>query len=103
MKSYTSLFTSFIVALQIPSYVYAHGFIRHVTIDGTSYIGDIPNSGGYDSIIAATNSSIVRLINTTAPVKHADNKFLNCGQNAQFGTKVASANPGSVVTFDWKE
>lgn len=96
MKSCASLFASLILALAIPSHVAAHGFVYGVTIDGKAYPGNVPN-------VDDPAPSIVRLIDTVDPVKGADNVNLNCGQNAQFGTQVASANPGSVVSFAWKE
>lgn len=75
--------------------VCAHGYIAQVTIDGTAYIGNVPN--------AQPTPSIVRQINTIDPVKGASNAYLNCGQDAQKAALVANANPGSQVQFLWKD
>ncbi|KAK2459592.1 hypothetical protein APHAL10511_008402 [Amanita phalloides] len=75
--------------------VAAHGFVHRVIIDGTTYIGNLPN--GVDA-----NPSIVRQINAVDPVKGADNPYLNCGQDAQLASLVANAMPGSTISFDWR-
>ncbi|KAH7908281.1 glycoside hydrolase family 61 protein [Hygrophoropsis aurantiaca] len=74
--------------------VYAHGYVAQVTIDGKLYQGNVPN--------ASPTPSIVRQINDVAPVKGASNANLNCGQSAQKASLVASANPGSKLTFKWE-
>lgn len=73
--------------------VKAHGYVAKVTIDGKLFIGDVPNG--------ATNPSIVRQISDVSPVKGATNPDVNCGMSAQAASLVGSANPGSVLTFDW--
>ncbi|KAH0826360.1 glycosyl hydrolase family 61-domain-containing protein [Lanmaoa asiatica] len=75
--------------------VRAHGYVAQVTIDGTVYVGNVPN--------AQPTPSIVRQINNIAPVKGASNSYLNCGQDAQKATLVANANPGSQVQLLWKD
>ncbi|KAH7923365.1 hypothetical protein BV22DRAFT_1036374 [Leucogyrophana mollusca] len=74
--------------------VYAHGYVAQVTIDGKLYQGNVPN--------ASPTPSIVRQINNVAPVKGASNAYMNCGQSAQKASLVASANPGSQLTFRWE-
>jgi hypothetical protein len=76
----------------LPS-VAAHGYVTQVTIDGTSYSGNVPN--------AQPSDSPIRQISTIDPVKGANNTNLNCGQNAQLASMVVSANPGSVMDFYW--
>lgn len=41
------------------------------------------------------------MIDDVSPVKGATNKYLSCGQNAQKTSTVASAKPGSKVSFKW--
>lgn len=88
MKS-ISLFTPLLAA----ALVSAHGYVSLVTIDSKRFTGNVPNG--------QTKPSIVRQINDVSPVKGASNPFLNCGQNAQIASDVATANPGSAVTFSW--
>jgi len=85
---------SFLAPLLAAAYVQAHGFVHQITIDGKAFIGNVPN--------ANPKPSIIRQINDVSPVKGADNPNINCGQHAQNAALVADANPGSVVTFDWK-
>jgi hypothetical protein len=92
MKAYAS--TLVFTILSIIPYVTAHGFVWHVTINGQSYTGNIPN--------ASPNASIVRQIDNVAPVKGANNTFLNCGQDALLASEVAPASPGDLLTFDWR-
>jgi len=73
--------------------VRAHGYVAQVTIDGKVYAGNVPN--------AQPTPSIVRQINSIDPVKGASNAYLNCGQDAQKASLVASANPGSQLQFLW--
>jgi hypothetical protein len=85
------LFLSFLAFIPFAA---AHGFVYRVTINGQLYMGNIPNG--------SPNASIVRQIDDVSPVKGANNSFLNCGQSAQLASQVASANPGDVLTFDWR-
>ncbi|EGN94280.1 glycoside hydrolase family 61 protein [Serpula lacrymans var. lacrymans S7.3] len=89
-----SLTLIFIISLTLLPTARAHGYVAQVTIDGTLYVGNVPN--------ASPTPSIVRQINNVAPVKGANNSNLNCGQDAQKAALVASANPGSKLTFSWK-
>lgn len=73
--------------------VSAHGYLASVSIDGTVYQGNAPSSGSSDSAI--------RLVDQVNPVKGATNAAINCGQDAQAGTVVADASPGSTLTFTW--
>ncbi|CAL1702642.1 unnamed protein product [Somion occarium] len=92
MKSFATLLIFVTAALP---FVSAHGFVSQVAIDGTLYKGNHPNKG-------EQFPSPVRLINDPAPVKHADNPNLSCGQNAKNAKVVADANPGSLLTFSWQ-
>src|ERR1700722_20027539 len=92
MKARASYFILSILAA-LP-FVSAHGFVWQVTINGELYMGNVPN--------ANPSPSIVRQINNVAPVKGANNTYLNCGQDAQNASQVASANPGDVLTFNWR-
>jgi len=74
--------------------VAAHGFVWRVTIAGKLYMGNIPNG--------SPNASIVRQIDTVEPVKGAMNPYVNCGQDAQLASLEGTANPGDVLTFDWR-
>lgn len=57
-------------------------------------MGNIPNGN--------PNASIIRQIDTTSPIKGADNPDLNCGADAQLAQSQGSANPGDVLAFDWR-
>ncbi|EGN94279.1 glycoside hydrolase family 61 protein [Serpula lacrymans var. lacrymans S7.3] len=74
-------------------FVASHGFVKEVTIDGTSYQGNLP--GG------TTSPSIIRQISTIGPVQPATNPSINCGMNATLASLVASANPGSQLQIHW--
>ena len=76
----------------LPS-VAGHGYVTNVTIDGTSYAGNVPNAEPF--------ASPIRQISDISPVKGADNPSLNCGLNAQLASMVVPANPGSVMDFYW--
>ena len=77
----------------LPS-VAAHGYLTQVSIDGTSYSGNVPSA-------AQPTDSPIRQISDISPVKGADNPSLNCGLNAELATMVVPANPGSVMEFYW--
>ncbi|KAJ3791235.1 glycosyl hydrolase family 61-domain-containing protein [Lentinula aff. detonsa] len=83
--------------LALPS-VAAHGYLAYLGIvDGqsyTNYTGNVPN--------ADPSPSVIRQVSDISPVKGASNPDLNCGLNAQFAQKVASANPGDLLVFDWR-
>ncbi|KAI6139698.1 glycoside hydrolase family 61 protein [Pisolithus tinctorius] len=79
--------------LLFPVSVLAHGFVGSVTIDGTTYEGNIP--GG------TTNPSVIRQVSTIDPVKGATNPSLNCGMNATEASDVANANPSSQILIYW--
>lgn len=85
---------SLLYPLAAAAYVAAHGFVTDVTIDGTSYTGNIPNS--------KVQASIIRLVSSGDPVKGALNPSVNCGNNAQLASSVGTANPGSTISFAWK-
>ncbi|KAJ7314185.1 glycoside hydrolase family 61 protein, partial [Mycena albidolilacea] len=78
--------------LAIP-YVSAHGFVHKVWIGTKTYLGNTPS--------AEPTASIVRQINSVDPVKGANNPFVNCGNDAQFASDIADANPGDSMSFLW--
>lgn len=51
--------------------------------------------------ICLSVKSAIRMIDDVSPVKGATNKYLSCGQNAQKASTVATASPGSKVSFKW--
>ncbi|KAG6872078.1 hypothetical protein C0995_013296 [Termitomyces sp. Mi166 len=72
----------------------AHGFVSQITIDGKVFKGNVPN---HDE-----NPSIIRLINTTSPVKGATKPEMNCGMGIPHpAVDVGSAMPGSKLEFTW--
>ncbi|KAH9913138.1 glycosyl hydrolase family 61-domain-containing protein [Epithele typhae] len=73
--------------------VAGHGFVSWVEIDGTKYLGNVPNN--------YKGPSPIRLISDIGPVKGASNPDLFCGLSAQPAELVASANSGSTVAFQW--
>ncbi|KAI0364624.1 hypothetical protein BV20DRAFT_826028 [Pilatotrama ljubarskyi] len=86
--------TTFVLSLlAVVPFVSAHGYVSQVTVDGKTYKGNTPNSNSVKSPI--------RMINDVSPVKGASNKYLSCGQNAQKAATVATAKPGSKVSFQW--
>ena len=85
--------SSFLALALLFPLVSAHGWLNSVTIDGQLVQGDVPNSG--------KNDSAIRLINNVDPVKGATTRDINCGQDAQIASQVASAMPGSNLTFVW--
>ncbi|KAI0762314.1 glycosyl hydrolase family 61-domain-containing protein [Fomes fomentarius] len=84
---------SVLAALCALPYVAAHGFVSSVAIDGKEYAGNEPNQ--------YKGPSPIRLISDISPVKGASNADLFCGLKAKPAELVASANPGSEVTFQW--
>ncbi|KAG6853493.1 hypothetical protein C0991_004039 [Blastosporella zonata] len=88
MKLFSVLFP-----IALATSAFAHGFVSKVTIDGQAYAGDTPN--GVD------NPSIIRLIDTTSPVKGASNPDLNCGPGVTAATLIGEAMPGSAMAFTW--
>ncbi|RDX45723.1 glycoside hydrolase [Lentinus brumalis] len=79
--------------LAITPLVAGHGYLASINVDGTTYKGNTPSSSSI--------SSVIRTIDDIGPVKGTDNKYLACGQNAQKAAEVASAKPGSTVSFKW--
>lgn len=71
----------------------AHGSLQSITIDGTTYIGNIPHVTSF--------ASPIRAIDDITPVKGASNRDLNCGKNAQIAQMVVDAKPGSELSFNW--
>ena len=77
----------------LPSVV-AHGFLKKVVIDGTTYHGSLPQ------YVFGSNSSASpnRQIYDIGPVMGASNPDLNCGLSAPM---VVPADPGSATEFYW--
>ncbi|KAF7798203.1 hypothetical protein EIP86_009420 [Pleurotus ostreatoroseus] len=92
-KTLSASFTGLLGLLTLVPLVSAHGYLRSVAIDGQVYQGNVPNNYAFDSPI--------RLIDDVGPVKGDSNPNLACGQDAQAATLVASANPGSALSFAW--
>ncbi|KAI0764168.1 glycosyl hydrolase family 61-domain-containing protein [Trametes elegans] len=90
MKAATNFVLSLLAAVPL---VAAHGYVSELTVDGKTYKGNTPNSNSVKSPI--------RMIDDVSPVKGATNKYLACGQNAQKAATVATAKPGSKVSFQW--
>ncbi|KAJ4482072.1 glycoside hydrolase family 61 protein [Lentinula aciculospora] len=86
------------ICLLVLPCVSAHGYLAYLGIDDgqsyTNYTGNVPN--------ADPSPSVIRQVSDISPVKGASNPDLNCGLNAQFAEKVASANPGDLLVFDWR-
>ncbi|KAG6907780.1 hypothetical protein DXG01_007387 [Tephrocybe rancida] len=89
MKSFSAI----IFPLALATSALAHGFVAKITIDGTSYQGNVPNG--------KEDPSIIRLIDTTSPTKGATNPAVNCGPGAGPAALVADAQPGSQLEFTW--
>ncbi|KAL0959212.1 hypothetical protein HGRIS_014491 [Hohenbuehelia grisea] len=81
------------LALSLPAFVSAHGFVRSVTIGNKLFEGNVPN--------AQTKPSAVRQINDVSPVKGAANRAMNCGPSAKPGSLSLKVSPGDNIAFDW--
>lgn len=93
MRTSTTLLLSLLTFIP---YVSAHGWVGVLTVDGTKYTGNTPSQDG-----TPTKSSVIRRVSSNNPVKGATNPDINCGLDATAASDVATANPGSVLTFDW--
>ena len=89
MKSFT-FFAPLLAAISVS----AHGFVDQITVDGKVFQGNTPWK--------ATNPSAIRKISDNFPIKGAANPSVNCGKDAKPASLVADANPGSKLTFSWK-
>ncbi len=101
--------------LAVTPLVAGHGYLASINVDGTTYKGNTPGSSSSESpsfiyvvtpshadvALSLAVSSVIRTIDDIGPVKGTDNKYLACGQNAQKAANVASAEPGSTVSFKW--
>ncbi|KAG6876166.1 hypothetical protein C0993_005197 [Termitomyces sp. T159_Od127] len=71
----------------------AHGLVTQITVDGKVYKGNVPNG---------KEPSIIRLVDTTSPVKGASNSDMNCGAGSpQPAADIGNAMPGSKLGFFW--
>ncbi|KAL0957318.1 hypothetical protein HGRIS_001126 [Hohenbuehelia grisea] len=93
-EKFSAIFTSLLLLVALP-HVYAHGFVARVIIDGKSYEGNHPSGH--------TNPSPIRKISTQDPNYGANNPALNCGPDAEAGSLVADARPGSKIQFIWTD
>jgi hypothetical protein len=71
-----------------------HSHLTQVSIDGTSYPGNVHT-------VAQPFDSPICQISNISPVKGADNPSLNCGLNTEPATMIVPANPGLVMEFYW--
>jgi hypothetical protein len=94
MKTNTcSVIFATLLALAIPQYIEAHGYMKQVTIDGgTPYSGIKPES-------TAINKSPIRAITDQSPIKDPNSKEMACGKGARNTLVVATAKPGSKITI----
>ncbi|TBU45368.1 glycosyl hydrolase family 61-domain-containing protein [Dichomitus squalens] len=88
-----SQYTLIVLLFTLITQVLAHGYLKSVAIDGTTYEGNVPDQ--------TPSNSPIRLIDSVEPVKGASNPNLSCGQDAQNAALVVPANPGSQVAFSW--
>ncbi|KAI0631543.1 glycosyl hydrolase family 61-domain-containing protein [Trametes polyzona] len=91
-----SSFTSLLAFFSIVPFVAAHGWVSTVTIDGKAYPGNKPKEQQPNPV-----DSIIRQIATVDPVTSTTDPGLACGDGAQPARLVASANPGSNISFTW--
>ncbi|KAG6896838.1 hypothetical protein C0992_005741, partial [Termitomyces sp. T32_za158] len=71
----------------------AHGLVTQITVDGTVYKGNDANG---------KDPSIIRLVDTTSPVKGATNPDMNCGAGSPPpAADIGKAMPGSKLEFTW--
>ncbi|KIJ24777.1 lytic polysaccharide monooxygenase [Sphaerobolus stellatus SS14] len=90
---YTLCFIA-LVANLVPL-VMGHGWVAQLVIDGKSYPGNDP------FIPQNAVPSPIRLVNSSDPVRGAQNPFMGCGLQAKPAALIADANPGSKVDFHW--
>ena len=88
MKSAFALAFSCLSVLPL---VAAHGRLRNIRVDGQLFVG--PPDDQQPAIRAVADAN---------PVHGADNRDINCGRNATPAATTVSANPGSVLEFNWK-
>lgn len=89
---FSSIIASLLATATLAS---AHGIVADITVDGKKFQGNKP--GG------STNPSVIRQVSAQDPTKGATNPDINCGPDATAASLVADVNPGSVMTFDWRE
>ncbi|KIY72052.1 lytic polysaccharide monooxygenase [Cylindrobasidium torrendii FP15055 ss-10] len=88
MKSF-----SLIAALSLVSSVWAHGYVDRVQVNGVDYQGTIPGGGG--------DSGVVRIVQSTDPIKGATNPDITCGKGAYAVADLVEANAGDSIGFNW--
>ncbi|EJF62112.1 hypothetical protein DICSQDRAFT_169685 [Dichomitus squalens LYAD-421 SS1] len=86
-----STFLSLFAAVPV---VAGHAYVVPLSLDGSEACqGNTPNSNGVQSPIT--------MINSVSPIQNTSSSDLSWGQGAQKAAKIASANPGSTVSFKW--
>ncbi|KAI0665584.1 glycosyl hydrolase family 61-domain-containing protein [Trametes maxima] len=90
-------FNIFFTLLPLVPLVAAHGYLKSVTIDGTSYSGNEPTEEQPNP-----QDSAIRQIATNGPIKLVTDPGLACGADALPAALTAQANPGSAVAFQWR-
>jgi Auxiliary Activity family 9 (formerly GH61) len=73
----------------------AHGYVKTVTIAGQAYQANYPFG---DTVVP----SGIRRVSDVVPIKGATNPDVECGISAQPAALVLNANPGDLMTFDWR-
>ena len=81
------------LTISFSSLANAHGYLNSITIDGQTFIGNIPHVTSF--------ASPIRLVDDIIPVKGASNPDLNCGIRAQKAQMVVDVDPGSEISFGW--
>ena len=82
-----------LLGLCLFSFANAQGFLSTLTVNKTTYPGNIPNS--------TTFASPIRLVNDVSPINGASNLDLGCGKGAEKAQLVVNVDPGSEITFGW--
>jgi hypothetical protein len=90
-----SLLLGLLTSSVVFPYVFGHGYVAKLFINGKSYSGNAPG--------AQPTPSVIREISSIDPVKGATNPDINCGLDAQLAADVATANPGDLLAFDWRD
>jgi len=86
--------TLLLVAAQL-SAVYAHGFVKQVTVDGKVFKGPNPFNPN-DELTALWPYS-----GGNGPINNVNSADIACNKVIRPGQLVAEAKPGSTVIFDW--
>ncbi|KAI0764155.1 glycoside hydrolase [Trametes elegans] len=88
---------SFSAILALVPFVTAHGYVTDVKIDGITYEGH-PYQ---EETVTPAPDSAIRLVSSKGPITDVSNPELACGPGALPAGLLASAHPGSNISFDW--